>query len=250
MKRALSGPLALFAAGLCLAVAFSVVNAARYQGLATAPLALAVLGTGCALAIVSDRKRSASAWGLFAAVMGLAVFGWAVSEVGRSNLGQLPGAVPTFVLAVGCASSLVAARPSVPVPTIATVVVLTLAVAYFSGGKGGASPFVQWLLDRGLDPQTAEVVVVATRKSVHVAFYGCLALAATSALRAVAASPYAHRWPAATLAWVAGFATFDEARQSMSAGRNAQPLDVAIDLAGAALFILAADRTLRRRRPD
>lgn len=250
MKRAFAGPLSLFASGLCLAVCLSVLNAARTQGLPIAPFAFACAGCAAALIAVTERRTSHGAWTLFAAVLGMTVFGWAVSEVGRANLGQLPGAVPALVLSFACATSLLAVRPSARALTVGGLLALTLAIAYFSGGKGGADPFFRWLVERGMDERTAEAVVVVARKSVHIGFYGSIALAARSVLRAVAAPARGDRWPAATFAWVAGFAVFDEARQALSAGRSSQVWDVLIDLAGAALFILVADRIPRRPRPD
>lgn len=246
MKRALAGPLSLFASGLCLAVCLSVLNEARLQSLPIAPFAFLLLGVTAALTMVAERRTSHGAWTLFAAVLGTAVFGWALSELGRTNLGQLPGTVPAFVLAVGCAGSLPALRPSFRALPVAALLGLTVAVAYFSGGRGGADPFLRWLQEHGMDERTAAAFVVIVRKSVHIGFYGCLALAARSALRAVAAPSRRERWPAATFAWVAGFAVFDEGRQALSAGRGSQVWDVLIDLAGAAAFILVADRTLRR----
>lgn len=113
-------------------------------------------------------------------------------------------------------------------------------VAAFSGPSGASGGrWEDWLIARlSIDPATAEALVFAFRKGVHFGFYGVLAVVA---YRAAFPAPKA-------VAFAFGIATvhaiFDEGRQSFVGIRSGQAVDVAIDLAGAAVFLLIASRLL------
>lgn len=77
------------------------------------------------------------------------------------------------------------------------------------------------------------------RKGAHVFFYGVLALLAARALRRSGSGAAARAVPGALAAALA-VALVDETRQSFAALRTGSGLDVALDLAGAALFLAAA----------
>jgi hypothetical protein len=111
-------------------------------------------------------------------------------------------------------------------------------VSYFSssaGGTGGGS-WERWLADHlGISLHAAELLVIGIRKSIHLLFYGVLALLAAWTARGDKLN--------IRVAAVFGFcfalahASFDEIRQSRMPDRTGQLSDVLIDMAGAALFL-------------
>ncbi|MCW5941078.1 MAG: VanZ family protein [Fimbriimonadaceae bacterium] len=141
-----------------------------------------------------------------------------------------------------CALTLVRSRTRLLLPPL----LLGLSIAVFSGSAGSSSPMRDWLLARGLSPEDVRQIVHAFRKSVHVAFYGAMAGTAFLGLRRVPRLAQPGAW---ALAWAMGHALVDEGRQLRTPGRTGQPLDLAIDLAGALAGLALAAWLLRRRRP-
>ncbi len=108
-------------------------------------------------------------------------------------------------------------------------------------------PFLRWLRS-DISPETIARVHLIVRKAAHLTEYGVLALLTLRALRAGA-----DRIEKIALGAVIGIAAIvaacDEYHQSFVASRTASPVDVAIDVTGAALA-LAILWVCRARRPD
>jgi VanZ family protein len=133
-----------------------------------------------------------------------------------------------------------------PLGMLLVAFVLSWLVAFFSGDAGGADPMLAWFREAlGLSPRAAEVAVLATRKTIHFLFYGLLALSFWKAAKLGNVDPK----KAAGLAFVFALThgVFDEYRQVFSQGRTGSPIDLAIDAAGAGLFLWLATRTRARR---
>ncbi|MGE4217685.1 MAG: VanZ family protein [Fimbriimonadaceae bacterium] len=121
------------------------------------------------------------------------------------------------------------------------LVLLGVAVAYFSGSPGSADPWYRFFHETlGLSREAAEVAVFASRKGLHFCGYGLFAWVALREARAQGLS-----WRSAAIAallWTGAHAVFDETDQLFAGSRNASVLDVAVDMLGAAAFVLPAGR--------
>lgn len=108
-------------------------------------------------------------------------------------------------------------------------------IGYVSGDAGSATPMRSWLTG-WLSPEMAEAMLWTVRKSVHVVFYGLMALAF---YRAAKGHPRA-----AVLATVFALShgVFDEARQSLTTSRLGTPVDLLFDTAGVLIALAWAKR--------
>lgn len=108
-------------------------------------------------------------------------------------------------------------------------------IGFVSGNAGSAAPMRGWLTG-WLSPAMAEAMLWTVRKSVHVVFFGVMALAF---YRAAKGHPRA-----AVLAAVFALShgVFDETRQSFSASRFGTPVDLIFDAAGVLIALAWAKR--------
>lgn len=107
-------------------------------------------------------------------------------------------------------------------------ILMCCALAALSGDAGGADPMLKLFRKLGLNPQMAEIAVIIFRKSVHIGFYGVLAVLS---FRASGLQWFAIAFPML-------HALFDESRQAFAAhNRSGSIMDVAIDAFGVALFL-------------
>ncbi len=112
------------------------------------------------------------------------------------------------------------------------------AIAYVSGGEGGAGGWASWFIETfHIDLQTADNIIFVVRKCIHFSFYGLLTLAIWQWCRRVYNEINAKVIVAHALTICFGFACFDEIRQFFTAGRTGLASDVAIDLAGGVVFL-------------
>lgn len=113
-----------------------------------------------------------------------------------------------------------------------------LLIGFFSGGRGGADPWMHYFMrEWGLERWQAVEVVHYLRKSIHFTFYGTLAWFAAKGASAAGATP---RWALLFgLLWGLPHAIFDETRQAFSPGRSASSFDVMLDFSGMLFFTLA-----------
>ncbi len=108
-------------------------------------------------------------------------------------------------------------------------------VAFISSDAGGADPLRQWLLHYISAPR-ADVAVFAIRKTIHITFYGTLAVLFAQAVRS-------HRSALVLAALFAlGHGAFDEIRQAGQVHRTGSALDLVIDALGVALFLSVWNR--------
>ena len=111
--------------------------------------------------------------------------------------------------------------------------VFAWAIAYLSTDKGGPDPMLRLFIDTfGLGTESAQMAVVAVRKTLHFTFYGVLAAVAFRASRNVAT--------AVTL--TLSLACFDELRQASFGARSGSIWDVALDMVGAATVLWLLSR--------
>lgn len=116
-------------------------------------------------------------------------------------------------------------------------------IVLFSSGPGASSSWTKELLSRlfGLSGEALDVTNLVVRKLGHVGYYFVLALALAACLRAWSHGESRRQvWVAAALAF--GTACFDEARQSLFAGRTGTPLDLLYDGVGVGLAVWALAR--------
>ena len=110
-------------------------------------------------------------------------------------------------------------------------------------------PFLRWL-SPDISLETIRAVQFAVRKAAHVMEYGILSFLLFRALQSGTAR-MVWRNAAITFVVAAAYAALDEYHQSFVASRTGAPLDVLIDVAGAALGILIYRWfLLRGRRVD
>ena len=105
-------------------------------------------------------------------------------------------------------------------------------------------PLVRWLWPDA-SPEAVYVLHVIVRKCGHLVEYAVVALLAFRAVRGRRPEPWRLSWALAAIAIAAVFATADELRQSLTTTRTGTPGDVAVDVTGACLAMLAL--WLRRR---
>lgn len=110
-----------------------------------------------------------------------------------------------------------------------------LAIAIFSGPRGGASHTVAWLRDLfGLSEVDAVTLAIRIRKTLHFLFYGFLAFSAARAARCVGARPGRAVLFGLSVAFLHG--AFDEGYQSLVPGRTGTAADVLLNMSGAMAF--------------
>jgi len=136
--------------------------------------------------------------------------------------------------------------PKGAVRWLVLLAIMVWGVAFFSGGAGSAGRMLRFLQNGlGLGPDVAHAVTLLFRKGVHFTFYGFLALVALAAARRAGESMAAAARLGLGVALVVS--TYDELRQAQTADRSANPLDVLLDMAGAAVFVgIAASAASRR----
>lgn len=156
---------------------------------------------------------------------------------------RLAELLPPLTLAVALFVALFFLRRNLTAPVgqklgwIPAIFILAVgwAIAYFSGGKGGADPMVVALMERfRLDEQTARFLVITFRKSLHFLVYGFIAL---SAFRLAVPRPHRNAAIYFSLLVALSFALFDEFRQSAATNRTGSGWDVGLDMLGATTFI-------------
>lgn len=183
-----------------------------------------------------DRGRFvAAALGLYGPI----VTCFYVLSYGRDVLGTEPAhwlIGGSTVAALGALAELFcipAARRALPWFTGALV--CGLLISFFSGGRGSGEPWKEFLVDqKGWDPERAEMVVVALRKTIHFTFYGLLSLLTAKGVRSAGATAgNAFRF---AVLWVLFHAAFDEGRQAFLVDRSGSGWDVLLDLVGAIIF--------------
>lgn len=126
-------------------------------------------------------------------------------------------------------------------------VVMGLLVAYYSGSEGSAEPMSGWLFDLGwLSPEFVEGVVIAFRKTIHVVFYGSLAVVCRMVASEVV--PGSKMATLAAFGWALSHALFDESRQMVTPGRSGSWWDVLLDSAAMALALAWAIRRTKAKR--
>ncbi|MBI1755682.1 MAG: VanZ family protein [Fimbriimonas ginsengisoli] len=141
----------------------------------------------------------------------------------------------------------IAVQPEAKRPPAGWLVWLAAAawlVAYFSSARGAPGVmerlFSEWF---GLSLTQAHDLTVVARKAIHFAFYGLVGLGGARAAIGSRATPATSAAFAASLAL--SYALFDEYRQSTFPGRTGSLADIALDMAGAGLFLWVA---LARKR--
>ncbi|MBK5259214.1 MAG: VanZ family protein [Thermoanaerobaculia bacterium] len=116
-------------------------------------------------------------------------------------------------------------------------------ILIFSGQVGGSSTtsvVLQTLLPAGISPETFDLIHLLVRKSGHLLAYGLLGVLNVRALQGQALL-------AITLA--AAVSILDEWHQSYVPLRTGTPIDVVIDVAGAALAVAAWCQFARKAPP-
>jgi len=123
---------------------------------------------------------------------------------------------------------------------LVTSLVMVWLVAYFSGTTGSPENFP--LFGKGiLDWPT---IVILTRKTTHVLFYGCFGLVLKEVFNL---QPPTRSNTATVLALTFGLASIDEFRQSAFPDRSGTWMDVLLDTSAAAIFLLIAAAKWRKR---
>ncbi len=138
-----------------------------------------------------------------------------------------------------------AGRQSQNARTVWTVTALVMVwlVAYFSGTTG--SPGNLPIFGKGiLDWPT---VVIVTRKTVHIVFYGCFALVLREVLNLKEISRNAL---VSLLGLTFGLACIDEFRQAAFPDRSGSWMDVLLDTGAAAVFLQIAARRMKKSHQD
>lgn len=122
---------------------------------------------------------------------------------------------------------------------------LGLGIALLSGKEGGAGGMTSWFLEVfHLTQEQAELIVHIVRKVFHFIFYGTIAATFTSI--GTAMSLEFRKAALFGASWATIHALFDEIRQSLSPGRSGSAIDLLIDAAGMAVFLLIAAKLSRR----
>ncbi len=120
-------------------------------------------------------------------------------------------------------------------------------ISYFSSGKGGADPMIEWFMRTfGYSHINAEHVVVAVRKIIHVSFYAAVATVGARTMLANGANRRTALKAGAQFAL--SFASFDELRQSTMPNRQGSFWDVLLDMAGAVLALVVFAKLDRIKR--
>ncbi len=167
--------------------------------------------------------------------------------------GQFPSH-PTMLLVAGVSAfvgvlistvtSEAKARPSL-LP-VALLTILGWLISYFSSSHGGANPMIDWVIRNfGWDKETAERVVIALRKTIHISFYAVAALAGYAMARTNFSSGNVSL--TSGLVTALAYASFDELRQSAMPDRVGSTWDVLLDMAGAASAMLVLHLIDRRK---
>lgn len=199
------------------------------------------------LLTLAPRIRQAARFGLAIAFGAGSSALWIVSGGAAVLVGEV-SITPMLVLGIAAigivglfAAGISASRkPRPSLGAVALLMAMGWLIAFFSSGRGGASPMVDWVvLHFGLGQHAAETVVVVFRKIVHLTFYACVALAGY----AMAARNGSSRRAAFLAAFAATltYAAFDELRQATQPDRIGSAWDVLLDLAGgvAAMSLLS-----------
>lgn len=189
----------------------------------------------------SLRGRLLVAWAMLVAPAAVALLGLSSGDPAAPTL-------PASLLALAGAALFVhaALRDHKPVLPLLVLGACACLVAYFSGGRGGPGPMMDWYERFGLTEAQAYALTLAFRKTVHFTFYGTVGLSALlAAHRAGAGRAEAVRTAALAVLVVAGA---DELRQAGYANRSGSPWDVLLDFAGAAVFVGLSEARRARRR--
>jgi VanZ family protein len=97
----------------------------------------------------------------------------------------------------------------------------------------------------GLSASAAEIATITVRKTIHLTFYGLMALLALIIGWRISLSR--TRSLLFCMLWTLGHAAFDELRQSTTPNRTGTITDVLLDFAGVAVAITIWQRAFRRR---
>lgn len=244
-----------FAVGASFAVAAGLVSLATFASLSLTyhvwlPIALGVGLAGLVLQLPEYRGDTRPV-GLALMISSVAIVLWFHSSdlrLGPTKELVLVALEQVFLIAavVGAAMfglSSIGKRWNWPLVGLCVLVAL---VAYFSGPRGAASLMIQWVIRAlSLTPSRALLFVLILRKVIHFTYYGLVALVAT---RVAVVGRASAKWaPLFGLSVALLFASFDERRQASEPSRTGSVVDVALDMTGAACFVLLGSS---RRRPQ
>jgi VanZ family protein len=191
-------------------------------------------------------ETSIYGWGLGAFITGPAAVMFFLAERAAGSQVETWVVYPYLTLsAIGAIALLRSAgtiQQSTRIVWLVTALVMIWLVAYFSGTTGSPENFP--LFGKGiLDWPT---IVILTRKTVHIVFYGCFALVIGRVLNL---SPTLRGSFPALLACTLGLASIDEFRQSAFPDRSGTWMDVLLDTSAAAIFLqIAAVKKRKRER--
>ncbi|MBS1705112.1 MAG: VanZ family protein [Armatimonadetes bacterium] len=167
-----------------------------------------------------------------------AIYLRAYPHAGAYNLTLGMTTIGALVLAYAAVGALVDYRPRNSAQRWMIVLFgMGLLVAFFSGSKGSANGWAEYLQRVfHVTPRVADALVHIIRKSLHFLFYGLTALVAAGWAKA-SGKVFKHAILFATL-WVLGHAAFDEIRQMFHVDRSGSIIDLFIDLMGVFTFLL------------
>lgn len=121
-----------------------------------------------------------------------------------------------------------------------------LVISQLSGEAGGPGWMFAFFRDSlGLSASAAEIATITVRKTIHLTFYGLMALLALIIGWRISLSR--TRSLLFCMLWTLGHAAFDELRQSTTPNRTGTITDVLLDFAGVAVAITIWQRAFRRR---
>lgn len=194
------------------------------------PTTLLILGFTALLAIFAPKEEVAPSIGLF----WLAPLGtmWAISE--RREGREVWEYAVQASLGLATIGTIWLLRRGVPRHLIPLVVaaILTWCVSYFGGKSGGAENMKPYYGFLGLSPESTWLLIVWTRKLIHVTFYSLLATVFFRFLKSIHPRPYL---PA--LGFALTMAACDEWRQNMMPNREGSIRDVLLDIGAASLWL-------------
>lgn len=123
-----------------------------------------------------------------------------------------------------------------------TAVILAASSDLFAARETGSTlrDILRFILGRDLAPETFGTLHFVIRKAAHLIEYAILGALTLRALRQ--GDAWTWRRALAAVALAALVATADEGRQSTVASRTGSPVDVAIDIVGAATAVAAVRR--------
>jgi VanZ family protein len=237
-----------FAAGFVILFAAQFGVSAITSSIWIVPgLVLTVVGAIGLMPSMREPEQRAALFLLYGSLVAL-LFIWSAPPPARKTVAELTIALALPILYVTGVVGLLLWGPrffkSGPARRLTLALAMGVLVVYFSGSSGGTGggSWERWLAAHlGVSLHTAEILVIAFRKTIHFSFYGLLALAAYGAAKADKAKKADAIGMALCIAL--SHSLFDEIRQAQTPDRTGQISDVLIDMLGAAVFIWLGSRT-------